>query len=320
MAFNVYRQLDRIPPVARGIALGIFDGVHLGHRHLTLMMMRRSEELELRPGVFTFSYEGGMDFNERKVNHDFLMTDDEKIEALRALGVKDVFLIPLTSDFCHLSAESFLRNVLEEKLNTRLLAIGADGRFGWKGQGDVAFLKEYSEHHALEPLIVSDFTWKGIKVTSTRIREALALGQVEEATEMMGRAFRLRGTVVSESNLESRIGFPTAKFPYPPTAALLRRGVYATYARLDGERFPSISNIGIVPTVREQESEVLVETHIYDYAGNLHGEAIDVEFGTFVRDECVLSSIQDLVSCIRDDFERVRAWHHEGGNVLLSGR
>lgn len=320
MTFNVYRQFDRIPPVARGIALGIFDGVHLGHRHLILTMIRRSEELDLLPAVFTFSYEAGMDFNERKVNHDFLMTDDEKIEALHALGVKDVFLIPLTSEFCHLSAESFLRSVLEEKLHAHLLAIGEDGRFGWMGRGDVAFLKEYAEHHALEPLIVPDFTWKGVKVTSTRIREALSLGQVEGATEMMGRAFRLQGTVMNDSNLESRIGFSTANFPYPPTAALLRRGVYATYARLDGERLPSISYIGCAPSVRKAGNEMLVETHIFDYSDCLYGQVIDVEFGTFVRDECIFSSIQNFVPRVRDDFERVRAWHYEGGNALLSGR
>ncbi|HHW93607.1 MAG TPA: riboflavin biosynthesis protein RibF [Clostridiaceae bacterium] len=316
MTFNVYRQLDQLPFAHRGIALGVFDGVHKGHRHLISMLKCRCEDLSLRSGVFTFSYEMGVGFNERKVNHDFLMTDDEKIDILHGLGVKDVFLIPLTSDFCHLNKESFLRSVLEEKLHVRLLAIGEDGRFGWKGEGDAAYLREYSKHHQLEPLIVPDLTWKGKKVTSTRIREALMIGHVVEAAKMMARTFRLQGTVVSGSHLGSRIGSPTANFVYPLTSVLLRRGVYATRTRVDGgERLPSISNVGVAPSVREKGSDVVVETHIYDYAGNLYGRKIDVEFKEFIRDECVFSSVHDLSARVRADLDAVRAWHQTIGAV-----
>ncbi len=320
MAFNVYRQLDLLPASPRGIALGVFDGVHCGHRHLISMMLSRSDEQGLRPGVFSFSYETGVGFNERKVNHDFLMTDDEKIETLRSLGVKDIFLVPLTSEFCHLSAQSFLDDVLVGQLDTRLLAIGEDGRFGWKGMGDASFLQEYACHHALEPLIVPDFMWKGAKVTSTRIREALANGRIEDATEMMGRAFHLKGAVVKGSHLGSRIGFPTANFLYPSTASLLRRGVYATHTSLDGKRYPSISNVGVAPSVRKIGSELLVETHIFDYTGNLYGRTIDVEFEAFVRDECVFMSIDELASRVGADLDAVRAWHRAGGHTPLYDR
>ncbi len=320
MALNVYRQSDRLPFAERGIALGVFDGVHKGHRHLISMLMHRCEELGLRPCVFTFSYETGVGFNERIVNHDFLMTDDEKIEIFHALGVKEIFLIPLTSDFCHLSAEIFLGGVLVEKLNARLLAIGEDGRFGWKGQGDATYLKEFARHHALEPLIVPDFLWKGRKVTSTRIREALAVGHVNEAAEMMERTFRLRGTVVSGSKLGSRIGFPTANFKYPSTSALLRRGVYATHTLLDGERYTSITNVGVAPSVREAGSDVLVETHLFDYDGNLYGRTLVIEFEDFIRDECVFSSVRDLAARVRADLDAVRAWHRTSGENPLSDR
>ena len=319
MALNVYRKSEHLPFAPRGIALGVFDGVHKGHRHLISMLMRRCETLELRPGVFTFSYDTGVGFNDRIVNHDFLMTDDEKIETLRSLGVEDIFLIPLTSEFCHLSADSFLRGVLVESLNTRLLAIGEDGRFGWKGQGDAAFLKEFARHNALEPLIVPDFLWKGRKVTSTRIREALAIGHIEEATEMMESAFCLQGIVVSGSNLGSRIGFPTANFTYPSTSALLRRGVYATHTRLDGVRWPSITNVGVAPSVRETGSDMLVETHLYDYDGDLYGRTLVVEFDAFIRDECVFSTIHDLAARVRADLDAVRALHQAGGETPLSG-
>ncbi len=308
--FNVYRQIDQIPKAPRGIALGVFDGVHRGHRHLIAMLKEASQQRGLRPCVFSFSYETGIGFNDRKVNHDFLMTDDEKIAVLEELGIQDVFLIPLTSEFCHLSPTAFLTDVLMNQLGTKLLAIGEDGRFGWGGRGDASFLKDFSENSSLESLIVPDLLWQGTKVTSTRIREALADGHVEEAAEMMQRPYYLSGIVVSGSSLGSKIGFPTANILFPPTSALLRCGVYATHAVIDGERWPSISNVGVAPSVREAGSDILIETHIYDFSGDLYGKRIAIEFNSFIRDECTFSSLHDLVTRVHADLDAVRSLHN----------
>jgi len=142
--FNVYRELEGIPAAPRGVALGVFDGVHRGHRHLIARMKEACAERHLRPCVFTFSYDTGFGFNDKKINHDFLMTDAEKLEVLESLGMRDVFLIPLTPDFCRLSADAFLSDVLMNKLSVKLLAIGEDGRFGAGRRGDARYLREFS--------------------------------------------------------------------------------------------------------------------------------------------------------------------------------
>ncbi len=307
--FNVYRELEGIPAAPRGVALGVFDGVHRGHRHLIARMKEACAERHLRPCVFTFSYDTGFGFNDKKINHDFLMTDAEKLEVLESLGMRDVFLIPLTPDFCRLSADAFLSDVLMNKLSVKLLAIGEDGRFGAGRRGDARYLREFSRSRDLESLIVPDLYWEGAKVTSSRIREALLEGCVEDASGMMERPYRLSGVVVSGSHLGSRIGFPTANIEFPSTSSLLRRGVYVTRTIINGKVYPSISNVGVAPSVRETGSEMLIETYLYDYIGDLYGRDIIIEFYAFIRDESVFPSVRDLAACVHADIDAVRIWH-----------
>lgn len=212
---TVYQSLDEIKTVPRGFALGVFDGVHLGHLSLIRALRDSCSERNLRPCVFTFSYGDGYDFNDRRLDHNFLMTQAQKLDVFQREGVSEVFLIPLTHDFCDLSPFEFLDSVIAGKLGGRVLAIGEDGHFGRGGKGGADFLEDYAANHSLEPLVVPEVLLNGEKISSTRIREALKKGEVEDATRMMSRPFRLTGEVISGNRLGRRIGFPTANILYP---------------------------------------------------------------------------------------------------------
>ena len=306
---KLYRDLEGIDERERGIALGVFDGVHQGHLELLRRLREACQAQGLVPSVFTFSYEAGFWFNHRTVGHDFLMTEEEKIEVLSSEGLEDIFIIPLTDDFCRLSAFEFLDRVISSQVGGRILAIGEDGRFGFRGRGDAGFLLDYAASHPLTPLIVDPVSWRGGKVSSSRIREALAQGRPEEAQTMMTRPFSLWGTVISGNKLGSRLGFPTANIDYPPRSVLIRRGVYKTLVTWKGVRYPAVTSVGVAPTVRRESRRLLVETYLYDFEGDLYGQEIRVEFLAFVRQEENFSTLAELKARVDEDLAVVRGLH-----------
>ncbi|NLA71754.1 MAG: riboflavin biosynthesis protein RibF [Clostridiaceae bacterium] len=306
---TVYQSLDEIKTVPRGFALGVFDGVHLGHLSLIRALRDSCSERNLRPCVFTFSYGDGYDFNDRRLDHNFLMTQAQKLDVFQREGVSEVFLIPLTHDFCDLSPFEFLDSVIAGKLGGRVLAIGEDGHFGRGGKGGADFLEDYAANHSLEPLVVPEVLLNGEKISSTRIREALKKGEVEDATRMMSRPFRLTGEVISGNRLGRRIGFPTANILYPAASALVRRGVYATYVIAGESRYKAITNVGTAPTVRRDSRELLAESYVFDFDGDLYGQIIEVEFLSFIRDERRFKSLDELKTQVDEDLASVLAQH-----------
>lgn len=306
---NVIRNLDGVEKADRAIALGAFDGVHIGHRELIKTLLWECDKKALRPSVFTFSYPEGLGFNRRPIEHDFLMTEEEKIGALAQLGVEDIFIIAVNDEFTHLRPFEFLDRVIRKDLGGKILAIGEDGRFGYKGEGDVQFLLEYSKGQPLQAMIMGDVYWQEEKVSSTRIREALWAGNIEDATAMMTRPFCLTGTVISGQKLGTTLGFPTANMRYPKTSTLVRRGVYQTRVRVGDQSYPAVTSVGVAPSVHRDLRELLVESYLYDFSGNLYGETMSVEFLSFVRDEFDFGTVAELKDKIDEDLRTVRALH-----------
>ncbi len=309
MMANLYRDLEGIEKKERGIGLGVFDGVHRGHLELIRRLREACLVHGLVPSVFTFSYEAGFWFNHRTVGHDFLMTEEEKIQVLSSEGLEDIFIIPLTDDFCRLSAFEFLDRVVSSQAGGKILAIGEDGRFGFRGRGDAEYLLDYGGSHPLTPLIVEAVSWQGGKVSSSRIREALRQGRPEDALAMMTRPFKLRGRVISGKRLGSRLGFPTANMVYPPKSTLVRRGVYQTLVSCEGALYPAVTSVGVAPSVRRDSRQLLVESYLYDFEGDLYGREICVEFLSFVRQELTFSTIDQLKAQIDKDLTAVRKLH-----------
>ncbi len=196
-----YECGDRTP---RGIALGIFDGFHIGHQALLRELKHVCRKRGLRVTVFTFSFPKGVSFGGRDLHHTELMNDRERVHALKAFGVDDIFMIPMTDSITTLSPDTFLETVVVKKLGGTVLAIGEDAHFGYRGAGDAAFLQSFASSHPLEAVIVPDVFWGGSKVSSSRIRALIASGDVKTATTLMTRPFRLFCDIESTATLPGK--------------------------------------------------------------------------------------------------------------------
>lgn len=306
---GVYQTFEGVPPKRRGIALGVFDGVHLGHQELLARLRQASLKEDLVPSAFTFSYPEGLGFDGRPLGRAFLMTEEDRVQALLDQGLEDIFLIPISESLIHLSPLDFLDRVILEDLGGAILALGEDARFGYRGEGDRAFLEDFSRHKALRPLLVGDVAWGGDKVSSSRIRRALEKGFAEDARAMMTRPFSLEGTVIPGKKLGSVLGFPTANLLYPPRLILLRLGVYMSRVHLEGTAYPAVTSVGLAPSVKRDRKEVLVESYLYDFSGDLYGKKIRVDFLAFIREEETFSGLDLLKAQIDEDLKRVRVLH-----------
>jgi hypothetical protein len=202
----VYVELPEEPDdkTTRGIALGIFDGFHIGHQALLSELKHVCHKKGLRVTVFTFSFPKSVSFGGRDLHHTELMNDRERVRALKAFGVDDIFMIPMTDRITTISPEKFLESVVIKRLGGVVLAIGEDAHFGYRGAGDAAFLQSFATSHPLEAVVVPDVFWGGSKVSSSRIRALIASGDVKTATTLMTRPFRLFCDIESTAVLPSQ--------------------------------------------------------------------------------------------------------------------
>lgn len=300
---KIFESLENIDSQQeRGLTLGVFDGMHIGHRHLLEELMDVCREQSLRPAVFTFISPFGPEENRR------LLEIEEKYAILEKIGIEDVFVTNMTEEFRNISAYDFLKKFLQEKLNVKTLVVGEDARFGAGAKGDVHLLAEFAAAEDFSYKVAADVLYRDEKVSSSRIRNCLYQGELEAVTEMLTRPYKLKGVVEHGRAIGSRKGFPTANFRYPAKRARLHNGVYATVAQCSAGVFPAVSNIGVSPTI-EEETPLRVETYLYDFDGLLYGEEIEVDFLSFIRPELRFESMEELTEAVRADLENVWQWH-----------
>jgi riboflavin kinase/FMN adenylyltransferase len=238
-----------------------------------------------------------------------ILSPEDKRRFSRELGIDQVIL----EDFERVrdySPEEFCRKILLETLSAKHVFCGFNFRFGKNGAGDAIFLKEY-----LEPLGVKVYTqppvmMDGEPVSSTRIREHLAAGRIEEANRLLGRPYSIRFPVLHGKHLGTRIGFPTVNQAFPEEYVVPKKGVYAVRLFFDGAYYQGVCNVGCRPTV-DREGCILAETHLFDFSGDLYGKTVSVEFFAFLREETRFSSLEKLTEQISKDRETARTWWKE---------
>lgn len=296
-------ELARAAPGGEtAITIGKFDGVHRGHRHLIARLREAAAERGLKSGVVTL-HPNPLTVLRPGVTVAYLTSLDERVELLRATGVD--FVVPLTfsSELAELSARDFVA-LLSSELQVRFLLVGPGFALGRGRQGDYQRLRELGGEFGfaverIEPLVEGELV-----VGSSAVRKALALGDMEEVTQLLGRPFSLRGPVVRGAERGRRIGFPTANIAVAPDLALPPYGVYVTRARLGGEDYKSVTNIGQRPTF--EDGERTVEVHLLDFDGDVYGKELRVELLKRLRGEVKFTGTEELVSQIRKDIEEAR--------------
>ena len=285
--------------------IGAFDGLHLGHRALVGRAVARARSLGV-PAV-ALSFEPlPREFFAKDVKPPRLMLPRAKLLGLRDLGCDSVGLLRFNANLASMPAEDFVRDVLVERLRAREVWVGPGFRFGKGRAGDIDLLQAMGEAHgfsahAIEPVHCGD----GERVSSTRIRAALSAGDFDAASRLLGRPYAIGGHVVHGKQLGRTLGYPTANLRFGNKMPALR-GIYATWVHgVAGHPWPSVSSFGTRPTV--DGVEPLLEAHLFDFAGDLYGRRIDVEFVARLRDEEKFPDLDALVVQMRRDDAQARA-------------
>lgn len=281
------------------IALGSFDGVHLGHRKLIGLLLEESKLHGTKSMVYTFN------IHPRKIlmpdKHIYLITDNEKrAEIMEDMGVDMLYLEDFTR-IKDMSAEAFVKNILVDKFGSKSVIVGYNYRFGIKGEGDAETLRRLGEKYGFRVNIVEAVEVHGHTVSSSLIRYTIRSGAVEKVADYLGRDFSVHGKVVYGKQNGEVMGIKTANIDVKKDITLPKKGVYCTSTLLQGKLYKSITNVGFNPTFSGES--LSVETHILNFNENIYGEEIEIFFHKHTRGEYKFSSMEELVRQIRMDIQ-----------------
>ena len=293
------------------LTLGVFDGLHLGHQLIMSTVVERARAVGAVPTVITF------DPHPRAVLHPesappLLQTFDQKIEAFGVLGVEQAIVVRFTRSFAEIEAEDFLRDVVRDRLQAIEVYLGCGFAFGRNRQGNIELLRSVSERLGFRADEVPEVHLRGQRISSSRIRELLALGQVNLARRMLGRPYGVEGRVVRGMERGRELGFPTANLR-PENRVIPRRGVYVTATLIEGAWRRSITNIGTRPTFEDDSAQASIETYVMNWTGDLYGDVVRVRFLHRLRDEQKFASIDELKRQITSDRNRASEYFERGG-------
>jgi len=300
------------PEEGTAVTIGAFDGVHRGHRTVIAALRERAAEEGLATAVVTFDRHPASVV--RPESAPLLLTDlDQKLELLADCGVDYTLVVRFDEERAVEPAEDFVDQVLVGCLNARLVAVGRDFHFGHGRRGNVELLGRMGADLGFEvighELVGLEGTGvSGQPVSSTRIRQALAAGDLDLANEMLGRPHEVRGVVDHGDKRARELDFRTANLDVPPTTCLPADGIYAGwYLTPDGVRHPTAISLGRRPTFYERADTSLLEAHLIDFDGDLYGQPARVQFVERLRDELKFDSVDALVAQMGRDVDQARA-------------
>lgn len=283
------------------VALGNFDGIHLGHRQVISPVL--DNDGQSRATVVTFSPHPKEFFSGEP--RSLITPQEEKVLYLEEIGVEQLVLLPFNRELASLTPEQFVEEILVNQLQARQVSVGADFCFGYKRTGNAEVLKAIAATFGIGVTIVPLLKFHGTRISSTAIREALLSGQLHSANRMLGRPYRLIGQVITGQQIGRTIGFPTANLQLLADKLVPCRGVYGV--RVSGvgtEPILGVMNIGNRPTVNGLSQTI--EVHLLDWSGDLYGKTLTVELQEFIRPEQKFASLEDLKAQIHADCETAR--------------
>lgn len=279
------------------VALGNFDGIHIGHQALIKTVVQKSKEKGLIPAVFTFNNHTLKFLKNNTVG--CLLSKNRKKEILKDLDVELLYMIDFDETIRHLSPEDFVKIVLVDKLKTKLVVVGFNYRFGYKGMGNTEVLKELGKQYGFEVIVIEPVIIDNDIVSSSLIRQLIANGNILKANKMLGREFTVEGKIIRGKSIGKTLGFPTANLELNCNYVVPKLGVYKTSAYINGIELPSITSVGYNPTFGSEF--VSIETHILNYNENLYDKEIQVAFESFVREEMKFNNKEELIYQINKD-------------------
>ncbi len=283
------------------VALGFFDGVHLGHKAVIESAVKYSRENNIPAVVWTFLNSP----KKKSLSSLPSITDnDERKQLLEALGVDILIAFPFSEDVKGLTKDKFVNTVLKEDLNADKVFCGFNYTFGAGGKGTPEELKQLCKEQNISVEISKEISVDGETVSSTRIREYIENGFPEKASKLLGRPYSISGTVTYGKRLGRTLGFPTANVHIPENKVLPKDGVYLTVTSFEGKSLYGITNMGTNPTVNEKIRRA--ENFIFDFGEDIYGKEIKIEFLRFIRGERKFDSVELLAAQVKKDIETAK--------------
>ena len=295
------------------LAVGFFDGVHLGHQEVIRQAVSLAKQQGLVPAVMTFDPHPRVVLGQGSQYTTVLTPVEDKLELFAELGVEAAYVIHFDRPFSEVTAERFVKSLIVP-IGVRTAVVGFDFKFGYRGEGNAEALREFGEG-GIQVHVVSPVYNDGVKVSSTRIREKLAAGDPRAAKLLLGRPYEIQGVVVHGDARGRQLGFPTANVKPEQPYVVPMNGVYAVEVRVlpkggstgAEERYHGVLNVGVRPTFDAPGGQLKLEAHLFDFSGDLYGREIALIFHSFIRQERKFESIDQLVAQITNDAEQAKA-------------
>jgi riboflavin kinase / FMN adenylyltransferase len=284
------------------IAIGNFDGLHLGHEKVISEAKKKAKKNKLPFGIMTFEPVPVMFFNSKIKNHRINSLEQKKSQ-LKELKVDFLIIIKFNKSFSSLTAEQFIKEIIYHKTKCKFLYVSKNFKFGNKRKGNVQTLKKYEKIYNFKTIITKPYKKNNKTISSTLIRKKISSGKIEEANKLLNREWKILGTVIKGQNRGMKIGFPTCNIKLKDYI-IPRLGVYAV--KINGSQFSKkgIANIGFRPTFNGKN--LLLETNIFGINKNLYNKEISVSFRRFIRPEKKFKSLKDLVKQIKIDIKKAK--------------
>jgi riboflavin kinase / FMN adenylyltransferase len=300
---EIIRDLNKFGPHPFPVvALGNFDGVHIGHQTILRSAIEHARANGGSALAVTFDPLPAKVLNPNRAPR-LIMTPEDKHEMLRSFGLHGVIVLTFSRELSMLSPEEFVREYLCRRIGARVIVVGHNVSFGHARAGNAEVMRQLGRDLGFETIVVGPIERNGIVVSSTQVREMIAAGNMKHASVLLGRPHYLHGPVVHGRERGRTIGFPTANIQ-SRTECLPPDGVYATRIAMEEGSYPSITNIGIRPTFAEPERTI--ETHIFDFNLDIYGREVKLEIAERIRPERKFESAQALAAQIASDLQRAK--------------
>lgn len=295
-------RLEEMPETIS--AIGFFDGIHKGHLKVINTAVKKAKEKNMESAVITFHPHPSVVLKKDIEHVQYITPIREKQEILQRLNVDRLYIIEFNQELSKLAPQAFIDHFIIG-LNIKHLVAGFDYSFGFKGQGNMDNIGDYTRGE-LSYEIIDKVTLDKEKISSTRIRNLLKEGAVDKVNDLLGRYLAYTGTVIHGAKRGAALGYPTANLAINPDALLPKIGVYAVKVIYKNEIYEGMASIGTNPTFAEDAGNLSVEVNIFDYNNDLYGEDLQIEWHTFIRDEETYNNIDQLIAQLKQDEEDIR--------------